>query len=222
MNDSDLAILVPLWRRTDRFHTMLASAVQTAPGARVVFIVSDDDRDVLGAALRALPSDVLGVPWPGGSPGDYAKKVNAGCRQTTEPLLFLAADDIVFHPGWFDACLAKLEPGIGVVGCNDGTQRSTVNQHSTHSLVLRSYADEFGTIDEPGKILHEGYEHEFVDDELVGTAQHRGAYAFAADSLVEHCHSDWGKAPRDELYARGPERMRLSRPLFEKRQALWQ
>jgi hypothetical protein len=43
-------------------------------------------------------------------------------------------------------------------------------RHSTHSLVTRDYVERFGTIDEAGVVLHEGYPHEFVDDEFVQTA----------------------------------------------------
>ena len=125
-------------------------------------------------------------------------------------------------PGWLSAALARLAPGIGVVGTNDlGSPRVMAGEHATHSLVTRSYADEFGTIDEPGKVLHEGYVHEFVDDELVATARFRSAWAFAVDSHVEHLHPCWGKAPMDRLYAGQSERIRAGRKLYDRRRHLW-
>jgi hypothetical protein len=44
-------------------------------------------------------------------------------------------------------------------------------EHSTHPIIVRSYIEGQGAIDEPGKALHEGYWHNFVDDELIGTAR---------------------------------------------------
>lgn len=93
--------------------------------------------------------------------------------------------------------------------------------HSTHTLVQRRYVDKYGTIDQPGQVLHEGYVHEFCDDELVGTAKKRGVWAFAADSVVEHLHAHYLKAPMDDLYAAQGERMDASRDLFRKRERLW-
>jgi hypothetical protein len=93
--------------------------------------------------------------------------------------------------------------------------------HSTHSLVTREYVDKFGTIDEPGVVLHEGYHHEFVDDEFVQTAMFRGMWAFAEDSHVEHLHPNWNKAPSDRLYRMQRRRMRLGKRVYAERKHLW-
>jgi hypothetical protein len=60
-----------------------------------------------------------------------------------------------------------------------------------------------------------------VDDELVATAKHRGAYVHAHGSIVEHLHPMAGKAPMDELYERQRSRMRFGRRLFRLREPLW-
>lgn len=156
------------------------------------------------------------------APGDYARKINAGYRASSEPLMLLGADDITFRPGWLEAAIAQLAPGIGVVGTNDlGSGRVMAGQHATHPLVTRHYADTYGTIDEPGIVLHEGYGHNFVDDEFVGTARQRHAFAFAADAIVEHHHPDWGKADRDDVYDLGRERWAYDRLLWKTRRRLW-
>ena len=92
---------------------------------------------------------------------------------------------------------------------------------ATHFLVTRSYVEQFGTIDEPGKFFHEGYPHEWVDDEAIGTAQYRKAYAYADDSIVEHMHPAWGKADWDDTYRRMGQRMRDGQTLFNRRRSLW-
>ena len=93
-------------------------------------------------------------------------------------------------------------------------------EHSTHSLVTRAYTHH-GTIDDPSRLLHEGYPHEYVDDEFVGTARHRGAFAAAPDSVVEHLHPQVQKAPMDDLYAQQHSRMRRSVGLYRQRRHLW-
>ena len=212
-----VAILVPMLHRGHRVRPLLESIEATTTGARVVFICSPRDPSVLTEV-----ADLEHIIVDGPRPGDYARKINAGVAHTSEPLVFMAADDLRFHPGWFEAATAKLAPGIGVVGTNDlGSKRVMTGTHSTHSLVTRDYIDEFGTIDEPGKALHEGYPHEFVDDELVQTAIHRSAWAFADDSIVEHLHPAWGKAPMDAMYAQQSARMKAGRRVYRRRQRLW-
>lgn len=215
----DLVIIVPMLGRAHRVVPLLESIHATCT-ARVLFAVSPGDP----AVHRAI--DAAGeqrVTVERHAVGDYARKVNTAYRASSEPLVFTGADDLLFHPGWFEAATAKLAPGIGVVGTNDlGSPRVVRGDHATHSLVTRDYADRFGTIDEPGAVLHEGYIHEYVDDELVGTAKARGAWAFAVEARVEHLHPNWNPAvPMDALYAEQPRRMRLSRSLYQRRQRLW-
>lgn len=216
---TDLAIVVPMLGRPHRVAPLIESIEATTPHARVVFVCSPDDRHVHDA-IHSTGRERLTVPGP--RPGDYARKINAGIEHTDEPLIFMAADDLLFHPGWFQAATAMLTDGIGVVGTNDlGNPRVIRGEHSTHSLITRDYVERFGTIDEPGKAMHEGYHHEFCDDELVETAKHRNAWAFAADSIVEHLHPHWGKAPTDSIYDAQRARMRASRQHYRRRQRLW-
>lgn len=219
---SDVAILVPVLRRPHRIRPLLESIESATPEPhRVLFIASPDDGPTHDT-LRGVGAEWFCLDASYEGQGDYARKINAGYRHTTEPLIFCGADDLHFHPAWFERARARLRSRVGVVGTNDlGNPRVRSGRHATHSLVTRAYADRYGTIDEPGKILHEGYQHEYVDDELVATAKHRRAWAFAEDSIVEHLHVMWGKAPMDDLYAAHPARMTASRPLYRERQRLW-
>lgn len=215
-------IIVPVLRRPHRVEPVLDSIEAATPGPhRVVFVASPDDHSEQ-AAVRAAGADLLVLDEPP-TGGDYARKINAAHRASNEPLLFLGADDLAFHPGWLERAQARLDtPGVHVVGTNDlGNSRVVAGEHATHSLVTRWYVDHHGTIDEPGKVLHEGYEHEFVDDEFVATAKKRAAWAFAADSIVEHLHPLWGKAPTDPLYDDQARRMRIGRRLYRRRSHLW-
>lgn len=217
---ADLVILIPMLGRPHRVAPLLQTIHEATPAARVLFLTTPDDAQVRREISRH-GREQLTVPRRPTGAGDYARKINAGYRHTTEPHIFLGADDLHFHPGWYEAAIAELGPGIGVVGTDDmGSPRVIAGEHSTHSLVTREYADR-GTVDQPRTIYHEGYIHEYVDDELVGTAKHRGAWAFARDAKVEHLHPNWGKAPTDRSYAQQRERIRRGRPLFLRRQTLW-
>lgn len=221
MGGPDLVVLCPLLQRADRFPTMLASLRDTAPQVSVLFLVTPGDR-VVHAAVAAQGAPMVTVPYQ--PVGDYARKINTGLVATEAPLLFLGADDLLFHPGWLEAIYDTLaeHPDVGVIGTQDlGQPRCLAGQHSTHSIVTRHYALTRGTIDQPGLILHEGYVHEYCDDELVETAKARGAWAFADTAVVEHLHPNWGKANLDPLYLNQQRRMRTSRPLFQRRRALW-
>lgn len=220
MSGATCVVLVPVLRRPHRVAPLIQSLTDSGADARLLFIVSRDDPEMRAAVNESGECSIV-VDWPGGSPGDYARKINAGYRASTEPWLFTGADDLHFHEGWLENAL-RHRPAQ-VIGTNDlGNTRVLRGHHATHSLVLRRYADKHGTIDRPGEILFEGYVHEYCDDELVGTAKKRGVWAFAHDSIVEHLHPDYAKAPTDPMYLAQGERMAASRPLFKKRSRLWQ
>lgn len=215
---TDLTILVPMLGRPHRVAPLLASIAEATPDAQVLFLTTPTDLAVRREIDRHH-AEQLTVPYR--NIGDYARKINTGYRNTDRPHIFTAADDLRFHPGWYEAAVAEIGPDTGVVGTNDlGSARVIAGEHATHSLVLRWYAD-LGTVDQPEAIYHEGYVHEYVDDELVGTAKMRGAWAFAADAHVEHLHPDWGKAPVDPMYLKQRNRMRASRALYNRRRKLW-
>lgn len=214
-----VVVLVPVLGRTEKIPGMADSLRGTCATARLLLICSLSDVPLIAFA-EANGYEHIEVPGP--FAGDYARKINEGYRRTDEPLVFLGADDIVFHHGWFEAARAKMVDGVGVVGTQDlGSQRVIKGLHATHSLVSREYADTFGTVDGPGEILNEAYKHNFCDDELVGTAKARGAWAFADDSIVEHFHPAWGKAENDDVYRRGRSGFKVDRRLFYRRERMW-
>lgn len=214
-----VAILIPVLRRPHRVAPLLESITAATPEPhRVIFIVEEHDVEERAAIDRTGAEQVV-VDRPRRS---YARKINAGYRASVEPLLFLGADDIKPHPGWLPAALRVMTGPVQVVGTNDLLNpRVLAGEHATHSLVSRSYCDELGTIDERGKVLHEGYGHDYVDDEFVATARHRGVYAHAHDSIVEHLHPWAGKAPSDATYRIGRAKSAAGRRLFASRQHLW-
>lgn len=215
-----LLVLIPVLDRPAAAAPVVASIRSSTPHARILFLCSPGDDAEIAAAL-ATGANVTVVPWQAGS-GDWARKQNHGFRDGVEEWVFLGADDLVFHSGWFYACIRQHEiAGACVVGTNDlGNARVVAGRHSTHSLVHRDYL-ECGTIDEDGLIVHEGYDHQFADDEFVQTAIARGTYAHAGDARVEHLHPNWGKAQDDATYRKGQQQFAQDRVLFERRQQFW-
>lgn len=225
-----IAVLVPVLDRPERAAPLVESidAASTLV-TRVVFLVTDGDDAQLAACLATDAMTVV-VPFPLDG-GDYARKVNYGVLCTEEPWLLQAGDDLAFHPGWDTEALAlDTGPHVGVIGTNDlGNPLVKQGRHSTHSLIRRAYVEEHGTIDEPGKALHEGYWHCWVDNELIETAKRRRAYYAARRSHVEHLHPIWPvrghsrerKGTDDATYQRGQLRYREDHALYMARRGMW-
>jgi len=202
---ADVAVLIPVLARPHRVEPLIRSlyASQATVTLRAVFLCSPDDEDELDA-VKGSGEDYIVMAEPAG-PADYSKKMNTGAVNTDEDFIFLGADDLCFCPEWADRAVDKhRETGKRVIGTNDLGNRTVIRGlHSTHTLFERSYID-LGCWDAP-TLLCEVYSHNFVDNEAIATAQQRGEWAFAKDSLVEHLHPFWHKGVMDETYRRGQE-----------------
>lgn len=212
-------ILVPVLARPHRVEPLLTAIWEaTNEPHRVLFVATETDTDEL-AAINAAGADALIGPWV-----TYPEKINAGYRETTEPWMFLAADDIAPHVGWLSEAQAVGYANRAlVVGTNDlGNPRVLAGEHSTHTLVDRRYCDHPGaTATQRGSVLHEGYQHWYCDDELVGVAKKRGVFASASDSVVEHLHPFFGKAEHDATYRKGEQRKRADLREHQRRRRRW-
>lgn len=226
---SRIAVIVPVLNRPQNAAPLVESLKASGADALLVFVCSTGDADEIDACVsQAVRSDVAVlfeiVEWELG-PGDYAKKINHAYQWTEEPLVLLAADDLVFHPGWLEA-VEKIvdEFDVGVIGTNDRAN-PLVKQglHSTHPVVRRCYIDTYGgVVGEPGVVYHEGYDHQWVDCELVQTAQARGCYAHAHDAIVEHRHPLFSHDVKsDDTYCKGQAKGREDHALFQSRRHLW-
>ena len=212
----DVVVVVPMLGRPWTVDPLAESLAASTDRARLLFVVSDRDDDVLYAT-----DDRARIVVPTCGRGDYARKINTAIRATDEPLIFTGACDLHFHAGWVEACERRIDEGAQVVGTNDRCNpRTATGALSTHTMMTRAYA-ELPCIDGSPGPLFEGYWHEMVDDELVGTAKARGVYAHAPDAIVEHLHPSAGKAEWDDSYRGQQERMAATRPLFRRRRRLW-
>ena len=208
-----VAVLVPVMRRPHNAEPFMRHLRASTGLATVYAIADDEDVDTI-AAWRAAGAEVL-ISTRGST---FAKKINHGYLNTTEPWLFVVGDDARFRPGWYDHAIdTARRANASVIGTNDlANPRVMRGEHGTHLLVARSYVDEHGGSWGEELVCHEGYRHNFVDDELVTVAKQRGAWASAVASIVEHHHPIVG-APTDDVYRLGSQSFDRDRRLFEKR-----
>lgn len=197
-------MIIPMLGRAESVEPLLDSLLKEEPDIRIepVFVVSPEDHEVREAAdATGFNFIVMGEAC---QPGDFARKTNAAFEVTEGEWVFLGASDLRFHPGWAREAIVAGGDEFGVVGTDDmGNPTVMRGLHSTHSLVRRSYIDEFGGgWDGPGVVYHEGYFHQYVDTELVTAAQARGRWVFAHRSKVEHLHPFWKKGEMDSTYKR--------------------
>jgi hypothetical protein len=206
---NELVVLVPVLGRPHRAKTALDAFTLTVPGVRVCFIPDEDDQPEIDA-IEAAGGEILCA-----LSANYATKINTAVRLTDEPYIFLGADDLIPKLGWYEAALAYMHGRVEVVGINDLIRRGR-SEHTTHFLMTRHYAMLPTLTGEPGPLC-EIYDHSCVDDELIATAQHRSAYAYAADAEIIHLHPDNGTAELDDTYRRGRKQIRQDRQIWRSR-----
>lgn len=209
-----VAVLVPVLRRPQNVSPLVASLESSGAGGAELYFIADEDDTAEVDAIRAAGME----PLFSDHGSFYAQKINAGYEQTTEPWLFLAADDVRFHRGWLQQA-RKLFHLFDVIGTNDlGNRAVMAGTHSTHTFVRRSYVDDIGaSLDGPGVVLHEGYEHQYCDTEMVAVAKRRQVWSPCLTSVVEHLHPFWGKAAPDDVYRIGQQASRQDSALFKAR-----
>ncbi len=231
-------MIVPVLGRPQNAQPLVESFRASGADGFIIFALSDGDHEQAAACVATMRDGLYDVNLffmhERAGPGDYARKINAAYAfrgkgddwlERTE-LVLLGADDLRFQPGWLEAVerIAD-EYDVGVIGTNDNANPSVkAGRHSTHPVVRRCYIDRYGgSVGEPGQVYHQGYDHNWVDCELVETAKARGCYAHAHDALVTHHHPLYDhRVKRDATYAKGNAREREDAALFRSRQHLWE
>lgn len=219
MGVDEIVVLVPVFQRPQNVYPLIASFdMSAAKHASLLFVASFNDRDELDA-LDGVPH--LVVPWRRNR-GDWAKKINYGYKHTTEPWILCAADDVRFHRGWDKALRRAMLTGKRVFGTEDLNPHANKDGiYSPHPLVARSYADEYGTVDGPGRIMCEQYHHNYPDRELSATAIARDEWLYVPDAIVEHLHPGWTGTENDATYRLGARFGQRDYNLYVRRHKLW-
>jgi hypothetical protein len=217
-----IVVLVPVYKRPHRVSALIHSFENSFPeAASLLFIASREDTEEIDA-LNEHTNMYLVLPGKHG-PGDWAKKINHGYRQTNATWMLLGADDIHFRPGW-DTCLrrAAKRSGKRVIGTADRNPHANPQGiYSPHPLVARSYADDYGTVDRKQQVVSEAYHHNYPDRELAATAIARDEWLFAPDAVIEHLHPGWTDTPDDATYRLGKQHGQRDYLLHQRRSRMW-
>ncbi len=213
-------ILIPVLGRPHRAAPLVENIrAVTEVDHTIAFLCTHGDTAEIDACVEAGADFVHVVPK--NESGDYAKKINEGFHHGEAEWVFQAADDLEFEPGW-DLQALKTAGGIyDVVATNDMANGSVKRGlFGTHNLIRRRYITGGRWLPEI-PVLHEGYDHNFVDRELCGWAQHHGTFVFARHSHVKHHHPLWRTAPSDPTYVKSLAHFREDQKLFYSRAHLW-
>jgi glycosyltransferase involved in cell wall biosynthesis len=210
-----IAVVIPTLGRPHKVAEIVKNIQETAPNATPYFVIESHDTATAEAIQQAGAQQIVNR-----RSASYAGAVNTALLETTEPYLFVSADDFYYHQGWLEPLLEQAK-SFGLCASNDLHNQDVQNGTlATCFLITREYA-QAACIDEPGVMLHEGYTHNFVDAEVSETAISRGQFVYCADSKVEHLHYLWGLATKDETYAKTVLHHAQDEALFNNRRTLW-
>lgn len=182
---ADIAVVIPTLR--PQRAAPLAENLTRATNAScaLYFVVEGNDVATIAAVEEAGLEPIVNE-----GAGNYAACINTAFRRTTEPFLFIGADDIEFADGCFESALESFgDDTVGVVGANDPEHLK--RDHADHYMIRRRYIDEFGGSFDPGVLVLYEYQHAFTDVELISVAKIRGAYRFDPAFDVIHHHPGW-------------------------------
>jgi glycosyltransferase involved in cell wall biosynthesis len=210
-----IAVVIPTLGRPHKVAEIVRNLKETAPEATPYFVIESDDTATSEAIEQANAQKIVNSRSK-----SYAGAVNTALLETSEPYLFVSADDFYYHEGWLEPLLQQAK-FFGLCASNDLHNQDVQNGTlATCFLITREYAQN-ACIDEPGVMLHEGYTHNFVDAEVSETAISREQFVYCPDSRVEHLHYLWGLSAKDETYAKTVLYHSQDEALFNNRRTLW-
>lgn len=222
---ADIVVIVPILGRAHHAAPFMESFRANTPENRAVVLavaslrdpVSDEVFLATKDAWRYTGAEVLLAATVGRS---FAQKVNHAYHNTEEPWLLLVGSDVRFHPGWLTSALITAEmTDAKLIATNDlGNPRVMAGEHATHPLINREWIDSHGASwDGPGVVCHEGYAHQFVDNEWTAVARQAGVFAYSPLSILEHLHPVWQKSEDDDVYRLGQASFEADKALFIER-----
>jgi len=214
--DSVDVVVPTVKERFDHLQPLYETLVASTGLAKCWFVVDEDLDSKKADLLEGMGAE---LHWESGS---FPHKLNAWYERSgaKAPWIQVVGDDCRFHPDWFNkAMFVAGKYDAKVVATNDLTNpRVTRGEHATHPLINRRYVEEVGSSwGGPGVFCHEGYAHNFVDDELVAVAKQRGVFQAALGSIVEHFHPLTQGRPADATDEKNQATFKQDGKLFRTR-----
>lgn len=206
-----LAIFVPTMYRAHNLQRLFDS-INATTKCDIFGMCPMDDYD--SQNLLGLYCDAW---WADEGDMRYVKRIEFMYHQTTADWFLTGSDDIVFHDHWLTDAIEYMED-YSVIGFED---LCNPNLPGTNFLIRRKYIEEqSGVIDSPNTVFHQGYFHNFCDNELVGTAKKRDEFA-KCPGVIEHRHHTVGKADNDHVYDIAQQHFHQDAELCHSREHLW-
>lgn len=205
----DVGLFIPSLNRPHNLAKVLPRAKRT--GAAVYCVVDEDDIE-----SQRVCADLEVRYWTDRA-GWFCQRIQFLFDNTDEEWFFTGSDDVVYPADMFDGMFQAADPSWKVISPNDGH-----NANGTNYLIERSYVQEHGGhYGTPGLVYHQGYRHNWSDDELAEVAASRGVFGRTMGVLVESQHPVWGNAPDDATYQRARAKWADDEALFRRRCHLW-
>lgn len=212
-------IIIPTFGRPSALAALVDNIrAVTTVDHQITFVVEAHDPDSVAAVEACGLAPVVNTRTK-----NYAGALNSGWLQSSADWLFTGADDLIWHPGWHDQIRAYTRL-CQVLGTNDLLNTAVAaGFHSTHSLVHRTYLEQFGGVaDEgPGSFYPECYDHNFCDTEFINTAKMRGRFRPCLDAVVEHLHVTTGKVEADDTFLRSIRNYDDDARMYDMRISVW-
>ena len=155
-----ISILVPTLGRPDALAPLIHSIRATTPTDcyEIVFVLDSDDRPT-HEALHAYPGHDVRIVV---GDGTYPQKTNMGFDESEGDLILPTADDVRFHPGWYELAMQEFANWVKWSG-NDLSPATEGGEHVTMPIVRRSYIEDPCRAGERGTVFNEDYHHNFVE-----------------------------------------------------------
>ena len=197
-----LTVLVPVLNRPQNVAPLVESWAKSGTPGILVLLVSAGDSAEDAAAIKAAETNGRVEHFRPVGCHTWPEKISAGVECFRGDWFLLAADDVTFEPGWWEATERFRAGGYQVIGTNDGVNpRCSISGiHTTHPLVHR----DFHAMGHPTSPVWPEYSHWYCDDELVQTAKARGVWAWCEQARITHHHPYFDESvPMDATYELG-------------------
>jgi glycosyltransferase involved in cell wall biosynthesis len=182
-----IAVLVPTYKRSSRLKDFIQNFKDNSSQATLYFIITPDDKETKECL------DELGYSHYFVVEGEYVAAINYGFKNTEEPFVLCAADDIEFTKDWDMRLLSEMkDPRINVAGGIDDWLISQSGVHISHPLIRRSYIKD--------DLYHPGYKHYMCDIEFVQRSWKDNCIKIIHETLLHHRHPEVKTAEEDETY----------------------
>lgn len=179
----NVSVIIPSIRRVGR----LLQALDSISNVHEIVVVTDDPETIATCRQLDKPMHIIEAHC------NAIEGWNIGAAHATGDWFVLIGDDCVLLPGWLEA--VQTTPNRGFVGLYEGYDVGFVG----HYAISRDCACEVLN----GVVMVPHYKSWWVDQETCWHIHQAGRYAATRKIVCVHNHFSLGRAPHDEIYARG-------------------